>query len=147
MIVALSSFPRRNYPLIFYYICFMRVAIKISLLADVFFLNYKYKLLVRRVRFERTNPKDTGLQPAAALQLCRLPILKRLLIRSCLNNRQLSYGHGRGKRIYNALVMLLGLEPKLFWSKVRCVCHYTIAPYGYGGRIWTCECWDQNPVC
>ena len=54
----------------------MRVAIKISLLADVFFLNYKYKLLVRRVRFERTNPKDTGLQPAAALQLCRLPMLR-----------------------------------------------------------------------
>ena len=80
----------------------MRVAIKISLLAGTFFfLNYKYKLLVRRVRFERTNPKDTGLQPAAALQLCRLPILMRLLIRSCLNNRQLSYGHGRG----NAFMM------------------------------------------
>ena len=74
MIVALSSFPRRNYPLIFYYIRFMRVAIKISLLAGVFFLNYEYKLLVRRVRFERTNPKDMGLQPTAALQLCRLPL-------------------------------------------------------------------------
>ena len=67
--------------------------------------------LVGKVGFEPTHPKGTDLQSAAALQLCRLPILKRLLIRSCLNNRQLSYGHGRGKRIYDALVILHGLEP------------------------------------
>ena len=109
------------------------------------------------MRFERTNPKDTGLQPAAALQLCRLPILKRLLIRSCLNNRQLSYGHGRGNAFMMRLFLVWlalpishhvavhttrdlrrqDLDLRIMESKSTVLTNFTTPQYGVSYEIWT----------
>ena len=53
------------------------------------------------------------------------------------------------------LVHLQGLEPWTHWLRVSCstnwakgtfYCPQRSINFGRGGRIWTYECWNQNPV-